>query len=119
VKRHDLADSSQQPFNSNLLVCIAVCARLKTKREQAVLSYSRIRNPAFSSSAPAEGASTSCRQPTAINHLSAAEKTHYVDHLLRERNHQGMDNRLLIPGREVGEKAGEVMCCERLGGLLR
>jgi len=43
----------------------------------------------------------------------------YVDHFLRERSHQGMDNRLLIPGREVGEKAGEVMCRERLGGLLR
>jgi len=43
----------------------------------------------------------------------------YVDHFLREPNHQGMDNRLLIPGREVGEKAGEVMCRERLGGLLR
>ena len=43
----------------------------------------------------------------------------YVDHYLRERNHQGMDNRLLIPGREVDEKVGEVMCRERLGGLLR
>ena len=53
------------------------------------------------------------------------EKSHqtatvsYVDHFLRERNHQGMDNQLLIPAREVGEKAGEVMCRERLGGLLR
>ena len=45
--------------------------------------------------------------------------SNYVDHYLRERNHQGMDNRLLIPGREVGEKAGAVMCRERLGGLLR
>jgi len=36
-----------------------------------------------------------------------------------ECNHQGMDNRLLIPGREVDEKAGEVMCQEPLGGLLR
>jgi len=45
--------------------------------------------------------------------------SNYVDHYLRERNHQGMDNRLLIPGREVGEKACDVMCRERLGGLLR
>jgi putative transposase len=45
--------------------------------------------------------------------------SNYVDHYLRERNHQGMDNRLLIPGREVGEKAGAVICRERLGGLLR
>lgn len=43
----------------------------------------------------------------------------YMGHFLRERNHQGIGNRLLIPGREVGEKAGEVMCRERLGGLLR
>jgi putative transposase len=48
-----------------------------------------------------------------------AATTSYVEHYLRERNHQGMDNRLLIPGREVGEKAGEVVCRERLGGLLR
>jgi hypothetical protein len=43
----------------------------------------------------------------------------YVDHFLTERNHQGVGNRLLIPGREVGEKAGEVVCWQRLGGLLR
>jgi putative transposase len=43
----------------------------------------------------------------------------YLDHFLTERNHQGMGNRLLIPGREVGEKAGEVVCRQRLGGLLR
>jgi transposase InsO family protein len=43
----------------------------------------------------------------------------YVDHFLTERNHQGVGNRLLIPGREVGEKAGEVVCRQRLGGLLR
>ena len=45
--------------------------------------------------------------------------SNYVDHYPRERNHRGMDNRLMIPGRDVGEKAGEVMCRERLGGLLR
>jgi putative transposase len=43
----------------------------------------------------------------------------YVDHFLRERNHQGMGDRLLIDGREVGDKTGEIMCRERLGGLLR
>jgi len=48
-----------------------------------------------------------------------AATANYVDHYLRERNHQGMDNRLLIPGREVDEKVGDVMCRERLGGLLR
>ncbi len=43
----------------------------------------------------------------------------YMEHFLTERNHQGMGNRLLIPGSEVGEKVGEVICRERLGGLLR
>ncbi len=43
----------------------------------------------------------------------------YMDHFLTERNHQGIGNRLLIPGIEAGQKAGEVMCRERLGGLLR
>ena len=43
----------------------------------------------------------------------------YMDHFHTERNHQGMGNRLLIPSGEVGDKAGEVMCRERLGGLLR
>jgi putative transposase len=43
----------------------------------------------------------------------------YMDHFHTERNHQGMGNRLLISGREVGDKAGDVMCREWLGGLLR
>jgi hypothetical protein len=36
-----------------------------------------------------------------------------------ERNHQGLDNRLIAPGVEVGHAAGSVECRERLGGLLR
>lgn len=43
----------------------------------------------------------------------------YVDHFLRERNHQGVGNRLLMPGDEVGRSSGEIACRERLGGLLR
>lgn len=36
-----------------------------------------------------------------------------------ERNHQGLDNRLIEPGEEVGRCHGQVACRERLGGLLR
>ncbi len=36
-----------------------------------------------------------------------------------ERNHQGMGNRPLIPGSEVGLTSGEIACREHLGGLLR
>jgi len=43
----------------------------------------------------------------------------YIDHYLMERNHQGVGNQLLIPGAEIGKKAGEVVCRDRLGGLLR
>jgi hypothetical protein len=36
-----------------------------------------------------------------------------------ERNHQGLDNRLIAAGEEVGRSAGRVQCRERLGGMLR
>jgi putative transposase len=40
-------------------------------------------------------------------------------HFHMERNHQGLDNRLIQPGEEVGRTSGEVQCRERLGGILR
>jgi putative transposase len=43
----------------------------------------------------------------------------FLAHYHQERNHQGLDNRILVPGAEVGQIAGEVACRERLGGLLR
>ena len=43
----------------------------------------------------------------------------YVEHYHGERNHQGLGNRLIDPGEQVGESDGEVECTERLGGLLR
>ena len=43
----------------------------------------------------------------------------YLGHYHAERNHQGLDNRLIEPGPEVGQPTGEVQCRERLGGLLR
>ena len=36
-----------------------------------------------------------------------------------ERNHQGLKNRILTPGEEVGRVAGTIHCRERLGGLLK
>ena len=41
----------------------------------------------------------------------------YVDHYHRERNHQGLDNRL-IAGTPVIDQAGRVRRHPRLGGLL-
>jgi hypothetical protein len=43
----------------------------------------------------------------------------FLQHFHRERNHQGLGNRLLEPGIEVGRDTGAVACRERLGGLLR
>jgi putative transposase len=39
----------------------------------------------------------------------------FVLHFHAERNHQGLSNRLIQPGEEVGRTAGEVVCRERLG----
>jgi putative transposase len=43
--------------------------------------------------------------------------TEFVEHYHRERNHQGLDNRL-IAGTPVKDRTGRVRCRRRLGGLL-
>jgi putative transposase len=43
----------------------------------------------------------------------------FLEHYHAERNHQGLGNRLINAGAEVGRRAGEVHCRERLGGVLR
>jgi transposase InsO family protein len=43
----------------------------------------------------------------------------YAAHYHQERNHQGVGNRLLEPGPEVGRSSGPIKCRQRLGGLLR
>jgi transposase InsO family protein len=43
----------------------------------------------------------------------------FCEHYHHERNHQGLANRLIEPGEEVGRRDGEVICRERLGGVLR
>jgi transposase InsO family protein len=42
----------------------------------------------------------------------------YLTHYHRERNHQGLDNRLIAPEEGVGGQTGHVVRRERLGGLL-
>jgi len=42
----------------------------------------------------------------------------YLTHYHTERNHQGLDNRLIAPERAVGGQTGHVVRRERLGGLL-
>jgi len=43
----------------------------------------------------------------------------YVVHYHQERNHQGMDNRLIMPEDNIDQSSGRVLCRERLGGMLR
>jgi hypothetical protein len=43
----------------------------------------------------------------------------YLVHYHGERNHQGLANRILVPGDEVGRASGEIHSREGLGGLLR
>ena len=43
----------------------------------------------------------------------------YLVHYHGERNHQGLDNRLIEPTNGVGRAAGEIACRDRLGGMLR
>jgi transposase InsO family protein len=43
----------------------------------------------------------------------------YLLHYHEERNHQGLANKIIQPGDEVGSRDGEIVCRERLGGLLR
>jgi len=43
----------------------------------------------------------------------------FVEHYHSERNHQGLGNRIIEPGDEVGRGVGELRCRERLGGMLR
>jgi len=43
----------------------------------------------------------------------------YLLHYHTERNHQGLRNKIIDPGEEVGQADGEIACRQRLGGLLR
>jgi putative transposase len=43
----------------------------------------------------------------------------FVAHYHGERNHQGLENRIIDPGDEVGRVDGDVRCRERLGGMLQ
>ena len=43
----------------------------------------------------------------------------YLVHYHEERNHQGLANKIIQPGDEVGSSDGQIECRERLGGMLR
>ena len=43
----------------------------------------------------------------------------YIAHYHTARNHQGLENRIIDPGEEVGRIGGEIVCDVRLGGILR
>jgi putative transposase len=43
----------------------------------------------------------------------------FLIHFHTERNHQGLQNRLIQPGAETGKAQGQIDCRNRLGGMLR
>ncbi len=43
----------------------------------------------------------------------------YAVHYHRERNHQGIDNRLIEPGDQAESASSAIECVQRLGGMLR
>jgi len=43
----------------------------------------------------------------------------FISHYHGERNHQGLGNELIAGAESVGQTEGEIVCHERLGGLLR
>jgi len=42
----------------------------------------------------------------------------FVEHYHRERNHQGLDNRLIMPEQLLGDRTGAMQRRPRLGGML-
>jgi hypothetical protein len=69
--------------------------------------------------APGEGADTGV-----VNRIASPERqlrtavSEYVEHYHRERNHQGLENRLIEPAAEAASGAGKVVRESRLVGLL-
>ena len=43
----------------------------------------------------------------------------FVVHYHHERNHQGLDNRLIRPLSTAGPRDGPIQCRHRLGGMLK
>ena len=43
----------------------------------------------------------------------------FIFHYHGERNHQELGNRLIEPGEEALSTTGEIVCRERLSGMLR
>jgi transposase InsO family protein len=56
--------------------------------------------------------------PIGEAHLRRAVRE-YVGHYHAERNHQGIDNRLISSSADGSRSGGSIECRERLGGLLR
>jgi putative transposase len=54
-----------------------------------------------------------------IGSLERALREYVEFHYRHERNHQGIGNRIIEPGAEVGATTGRIVRVNRLGGLLR
>ncbi len=43
----------------------------------------------------------------------------FLGHYHTARNHQGLENCIIDPGEEIGQRDGTIICDQRLGGMLR
>jgi transposase InsO family protein len=43
----------------------------------------------------------------------------FLSHYHQERNHQGLENKVIDPAEDIGPITGEIKCRDRLGGMLR
>ncbi len=55
--------------------------------------------------------------PLGERHLRRAVRE-YAEHYHHERNHQGLENRLIDPKPELATRDGSIICRRRLGGVL-
>ncbi len=56
--------------------------------------------------------------PQSEEHLTSIIKS-YLSYYHHERNQQGLDEKIIKPGDEIGCKIGNIKCKNRLGGSLK
>ena len=113
------------PFQPILHVLLRVILSRQTSHLPRALSLVELFDPTPNCNAHLERFHRSLKEECLDRMIFFAEHSlrqatrEYLEHYHHERNHQGLDNRVLEPDADVGKTEGTVNCRERLGGLLR
>jgi hypothetical protein len=113
-------------------ILVAAMAGWITRRQDAVIDYLREENrvlkrqlhrpPRFRfhshARSPKELSCSTWLPKTANGHFEKATRE-FAAHYHTERNHQGLDNRLIEPVGRNESTVGPIQCVQRLGGMLR